>query len=60
MTEAKKMTVINVVVDEDTKAMVRQVSEREKRTMSQWVRLLIEQALQRETQAEAARAGRQN
>lgn len=54
------MTVINVVVDEDTKAMVRQVSEREKRTMSQWVRLLIEQALQRETQAEAARAGRQN
>ena len=44
--EGKKLIVINVVVDEELKALVRQKASREKRTMSQWVRLLIEQALQ--------------
>lgn len=49
-----RMTVINVVVDDELKELVRQRANQEKRTMSQWVRLLIEQELEAQQQERLA------
>lgn len=49
---AKKMVVVNVVISPDLKRAIKRVADQERRTMSQWVRLLIEKELSQTERSE--------
>ncbi|MCB0197975.1 MAG: hypothetical protein KDJ65_38885 [Anaerolineae bacterium] len=48
--EDTKMIVLSVVVDRQLKDLIREVASQEKRTMSQWAKLVIEKALKERKQ----------